>query len=164
MIWNLKLPGLLAKGNPDRRFKMHCGVYLVMQNTDRKVLLIRRWRTGYFDGFLSLPSGGVDGGERLVDAVVREANGELGVEIEPANLQLAHVMHRFKRQGDERLDFFFRCHSWSGHPRICEPHKHDRLMWADLSCLPHNLIPYHRRAIVRLLDGVTLSYDGWNLQ
>lgn len=72
---------------------------------DKKVLLLRRFNTGYQDGNYSFPAGHVDEGESVADTLVREAKEEIGVGIKKKDINLAHVMHRKgTSQSDERLD------------------------------------------------------------
>src|SRR6185369_159344 len=60
---------------------------------EKKVLLARRFNTGFEDGNYSVPAGHVDGNEPMTAAMIREAKEEVGIEIQPENLQFAHVMH-----------------------------------------------------------------------
>jgi hypothetical protein len=57
-------------------------VHLVLRDPDGRILLARRSATGYGDGQLHLPSGHLEAGESIVDAVVREALEE-GVSRSP---------------------------------------------------------------------------------
>ena len=54
-------------------------VNLVVQK-DNKVLLMRRFNTGWNDGMYALMGGHVEDNESLFDAAVREAKEELGIE------------------------------------------------------------------------------------
>lgn len=71
--------------------------YLVLVR-ENKILLSRRFNTGFMDGMYSFPAGHLrDDYETLIEAVVREAREEIGVEIDVADLELVHVMHRKQR-------------------------------------------------------------------
>ena len=48
-------------GHWQEKFRAIVSVYLVLQNTDGKVLLLLRKNTGYCDGQYGLPAGHVDG-------------------------------------------------------------------------------------------------------
>ena len=82
---------------PNKRFKIIPTVYLVLRR-GRHILLARRCNTGFHDGEYSLPAGHLDGHETLVQAVVREAKEEIGIQLNRNRLRLGHVMHRRKGQ------------------------------------------------------------------
>jgi 8-oxo-dGTP diphosphatase len=124
-----------------------------------KILLIRRFQTGYMDGYYSIPAGHLDGNEPVRLAAVREAYEEIGVRIDPAQIQFAGVFHR--SEGDERVDFFVHVLSWGGEPVNTEPDKCDELRWADMNELPGNTIPYIRQAIMNFKAGVAFEEFGW---
>lgn len=113
------------------RFKIIPAVYVLLIE-DSQVLLMRRFQTGYSDGKYSLPAGHLDGGESLIQAAVREVAEEVGVVIDPCDLELVHVMSRPKANDAERVDFFFKAEKWVGIPQIIEPNKCDDLRWTKL--------------------------------
>jgi 8-oxo-dGTP diphosphatase len=124
-----------------------------------KILLSRRYQTGYMDGHYSVPAGHLDGGETVRMAAVREAREEIGVGIKPEDITFAGVFHR--REGDERVDFFVHVRNWSGEPVNTEPDKCDDLCWTDVEALPANTIPYIRRAIENFRAGIPFDEFGW---
>lgn len=126
---------------------------------DDKILLLRRFNTGYEDGNYSVVAGHVDAGETVTQAAVREAHEEAGVRIQPGALQVIHVMNR--KSFDERIDFFVRVTAWEGEIRNMEPEKCDDLSWFALASLPTNLIPYVRAAIQNYQQGSFYSELGW---
>src|SRR5512145_2508549 len=107
---------------------------------DEKVLLLRRFNTGYEDGNYSVVAGHVDAGETVTQTAIREAQEEAGVQIAPENIRVVHVIHR--KSNDERIDFFVHVKAWDGEIRNMEPDKCDDLSWFPLSCLPVNIISY----------------------
>jgi len=70
-----------------------------------KILLLRRWNTGYEDGNYGLPAGHVEDEESITFAACREINEETGVIIRPKDITLVHIMHR--KEKDIRADLFF---------------------------------------------------------
>ena len=126
---------------------------------ENKILLLRRFQTGYMDGHYSVPAGHLDGNEPLRLAAVREAQEEIGVRIDPADIRFAGVFHRF--EGDERVDFFVHVQNWQGEPVNAEPGKCDEICWADIEALPENTVPYVRRAIENFRAGVPFEEFGW---
>ncbi len=99
-----------------------------------KVLLLRRYQTGYEDGNFSVVAGHLDGNETVVAAAMREAREEVGVVLAAQDLRVVGVMHR--RSTDERIDWFVVCERWAGEITNAEPEKCDELCWADPERLP----------------------------
>src|SRR5437868_84124 len=102
--------------------------HLVLRRSD-SLLLMRRYRTGWGDGKYSVIAGHVEPGESPIEAMLREAWEEAGIRIEVENLEFAHVMHRRKANGEEKVDMWFSCERWEGIPHNAEPHKCDDLAW-----------------------------------
>ena len=134
-----------------------------------EVLLSRRYRTGWRDGEYSVPAGHVEAGETVTAAAVREAREEIGITLDPKDLEIVHVMHRAGDVGadgvlaadDERIDFFLAVRRWQGMPFNAEPQKCDDLTWRALSGLPSNMVPYVRSALERVREGMGYSEFGW---
>ena len=126
---------------------------------DNKILLARRFNTGYRDGEYSVPAGHLDGNETVIAAGIREAKEEVGVDIDASNMTFSSVMHRI--EGDERVDFFVHIHEWSGEIVNAEPDKCDDLRWTNMNDMPANIIPYVARAIQNHLNSVTFDEFGW---
>ena len=139
---------------------MIASVYLLLINDKDEVLLLRRHNTGFKDGELGLPAGHVDGGERMVDAMCREAKEEAGLNLDPKNLKLAHTMHR-QCDDHERVDFFFMCKELEGEPTNAEPHKCSELVWAPLDNIPDDVIDYYKYMFTLVNKNEPYSDIGW---
>jgi mutator protein MutT len=131
------------------RFPVTVHLFFFREN---QILLLRRFNTGFRDGEYSVPAGHLDGGETVMQAAVREAKEETGLEIAEADLSFSTVMHRI--EDDERVDFFVQVHQWQGEPFNAEPEKCDDLCWADINALPANTVPYVRQALANHLAGL----------
>lgn len=140
------------------RFKMIASSYAFFIK-DGKILLSRRFQTGYEDGKLSVPAGHVEDGETITQALIRETKEETVVTLLPSQFFLSHVMHR--KSNDIRMDFFFRINAWNGTPVNCEPDRCSEFVWARVSDLPHDTIPYIRHAINCVSENVWYSEFGW---
>ncbi len=141
------------------RFKLVSAVHLFLIR-DQQVLLLRRFNTGYEDGNYSVVAGHLDGGEEIKAAMIREAQEEIGIELNYDDLEINQVMHRLS--GDERIDFFLHASRWQGTIENKEPHKCDELSWHKLNDLPDNLIPYIRRALTNYHAGRLFDSFGFS--
>ncbi len=140
------------------RFKMIASGYLLLIDNG-KILLSRRFQTGYHDGDYSLPAGHIEEHETITQGTVREIKEEIGIKIKPVDLCLVHVMHR--RDTDERVDYFFVAKKWKGKPINKELHKCNDLNWFSLKKLPANTIPYIHTAVQNFLKEKFYSEFGW---
>jgi 8-oxo-dGTP diphosphatase len=142
-------------GTWQQRHKVVLVVFLLFIDKD-KVLLLRRFQTGYKDGFYNVPSGHVDGNESAISAACREAKEEVGVDIKPEWLKLVHTMHE-KAEEHERLNLGFMVDHYNGVIRNAEPHKCDELLWAYIHELPDNIVSSVRGIIENTDQGKPYS-------
>ena len=140
-------------------FRVVAAVHLFLIR-DGQVLLLRRYNTGYEDGWYSVIAGHLDGGEEVTAAMRREAREEAGIEIAPEILRVVGVMHR--KSTEERIDFFLSATAWSGEITNREPTKCDELAWFAMDRLPENVIPYVRRALENYRRGWWFDSFGWS--
>lgn len=140
------------------RFTLRAAVYLLLFQNG-KVLLIRRFNTGWQDGKYSLVAGHVDGGETIYEAMAREAKEEAGIVIQPADLRVVHVMHR--RSDREYIDFFLTTDIWDGDPFIAEKDKVDDMVWVPIETLTEDVLPYIRNAVGFHKQKIFFSENGF---
>ena len=126
---------------------------------ENQILLLRRFNTGFRDGEYSVPAGHLDGKETVIAAAAREAEEEIGVQIEAKDTIFSSVMHRI--EDDERVDFFVHVHTWRGEPFNAEPDKCDDLCWVNIDQLPANTIPYVKQALRNHMNGIQFDEYGW---
>jgi 8-oxo-dGTP pyrophosphatase MutT (NUDIX family) len=143
----------------NHRHKLTGDVHLLLLNRDGQVLFGRRQNTGFEDGAWHVPSGHLEAGESVVQALIREAKEEIGVTIDPEHVEFAHIMHN--SSGGGRAAFFFTVHRWGGVPENREPEKCSELHWFPLDALPDRLIDYCRVALSHIADGQAFSVYGW---
>lgn len=136
--------------------------YLVLIRNN-KILLLRRFNTGYEDGNYSLIAGHVESGESFTQCIIREAKEEAGITLKPEDLDVVHVMHRNSglAENNERIDIFFKASDWEGKIQNKEPHKCEDLSWFSLQDLPANIIPYIKKSIENILDKKYYCEHGW---
>lgn len=124
----------------EKRNKVSITALLLLCN-DNKILLTRRYNTGYEDGNYSLPGGHVEKGEEVRKAAIREAYEELEVKINMQDLKVEKVFNR-KVNDDAYVDFILKCNKWEGEVKNKEPDKCDEIIWADTTDLPNNVLPF----------------------
>lgn len=140
------LPALLdAATYAPGRYRPVVDVHLLLTDGDR-VLLGRRRDTGYADGeWQIMPSGHLEEGESVVDAAVREAREELGIEVD--GCEVVHVMHHRNPGGTARIGLFLVPRRYTGTPVNAEQHKCAELAWFPMDGLPERTVPYARAGI-----------------
>ena len=149
----------MAHGVDTRRHQLTGDLHLLLLDTDGQVLFGRRQNTGFEDGAYHLPSGHLEAGESVVEALIREAKEEVGVNIAPEDVEFSHVMHNSSSGG--RVAFFFSVQQWEGTPENREPEKCSELGWFPLDALPAHLIDYCRVALAHITAGQPFSVYGW---
>lgn len=123
--------------------------------------MLKRRGTGWMDGSFSIPAGGLDAGETIRDAAIREAYEEVGIRIAPDDLQYAHTLHS-KTGEDVWVGHFFRATAWTGTATLRELDKHSDLQWRTIDDLPSETIPYVRQAILAVAAQEPYSEYGWD--
>lgn len=106
----------------------------VIADADDRVLLVRRAASDTFPGLWELPSGGVDAGESLADAFVREVFEESGLVAE-----IGWYVGSFDYttgSGVRARQFVFHCEKATGHVRL-NAAEHDGFQWAAIDALPN---------------------------
>ncbi len=137
--------------------------YLVLIKNN-KILLLRRYNTGYEDWNYSMVAGHVDKGEGFMDCMIREAKEEAWIEIKRSDLEMVHTMSRNAWDdfnSNERIDIFFKAKKWQWDLINMEPDKCDDLSWFDLDNLPENIIPCIKQAIEHIKKSSFYSESGW---
>jgi len=148
------------------RAKLVPAVHLLLVK-DGRVLLSRRFNTGWEDGKWSVPAGHVDQGETVTEAMAREVREETGILVNKDDLLFLHVMHRRSsgersRAENDRVDFFFTADRWQGEPNIMESHKCDAMEWFPIDALPPDTVAYVRAGIEHAFKKKPFSEFGWN--
>lgn len=140
------------------RFKLHVAVYLLLIK-NKKILLSKRFNTGWMDGNYSLIAGHLDGNETISNAIIRETFEEAKIKIKKKDLIPATVIHR--KAKIEYIDFFFVAKKWTGIPKIGDPKKCNELTWFSLDNLPNNLLPYIKEALDNYKNKIPFFESGW---
>ncbi len=134
----------------------------VILEREGKILLARRFNTGYMDGKYQMPSGHVEANEYPAEAAAREAKEEIGVDIALHDLEFVHSSYRINTVDDsgDYVDFFFRASKWSGELVNAEPEKCDELIWVPATDLPENTVDVIKQVMKYIERGIVFSEIG----
>jgi 8-oxo-dGTP diphosphatase len=112
-------------------------VRLIVEKDGKGLFLLQTKKNG---GKYSLIGGNVERHEFAREALVREANEEAAIIIDPKDLQLVHVLHRHKLKTDESfMVLYFKSVKVFGEPYAQEPKKFSNTAWLALDKLPPNI-------------------------
>ena len=112
------------------------GVGAIIVNAQGKIFLAKRGKEARNEsGKWEFPGGGVEFGEALEQALVREVKEEYGFDIEVQEL-LDVVNHIIPDEKQHWVSPTFLCRYKAGSPRIREPHKCDEIGWFELDRIP----------------------------
>ncbi len=143
-----------------KRFTFRSAVFLVLRDGN-KVLLGKRI-SEHENGNYGLVCGHLDGEETAEQGIVREAKEEAGIDIDPKDLRVLHVMHANIRDGaGEYFNVYLTTDSWKGEITNMELDKCESLDWFDRNNLPENTIKYVRQALDCIDKGIFYSNFGF---
>jgi ADP-ribose pyrophosphatase YjhB (NUDIX family) len=144
------------------RSKIIPATYLMLIK-ENKILLIRRYNTGYEDGNYSMVAGHVEDKESFTDCMIRESEEEIGIKLIKEDLRVVHIMNRRAEteKDADRVDIYFIAKKWRGEIKNKEPLKCDNMSWFKLNNLPENIIPCVKQAIQDIKNQNYYSEFGW---
>jgi len=135
------------------RYQEPVDAHLILRRGN-EVLLARRAGSPYANGLLNCVSGHVDGAfEDIVTTLVREAQEEAGIDVDPADVRAAVVVQHLNPYGAQRTGWFFEVTRWKGEPRICEPTLCTELGFFPLDRLPDDMVAYCRAGLDAYRNG-----------
>lgn len=112
------------------------GVGVIIRNNNT-VLLLKR-KNAHGEGSWSFPGGHLEFCEGICDCAKREVLEETGLEL--TNLKETVFTNDFFKDEDKHyITIFVVADVASGTPRICEPHKCEKMEWFAWESLPENL-------------------------
>ncbi|HSX35325.1 MAG TPA: NUDIX domain-containing protein [Patescibacteria group bacterium] len=143
------------------RFKIPVAASLLLLR-DSKILLSKRFNTGWEDGKYGFMSGHIDGNESFRATICREAREELGIVLHEDDVHFAHLQHHISNA--EYGYLFFTAAKWEGEPANQEPDKCGGIQWFPLNTLPPNLVVGTAEIIEFYRSKVYYSETGFDLK
>ena len=119
---------------------------------DGKLLITQRKPDSHLGGLWEFPGGKIEPGETFEDALVRELDEELGIEVEVGNL-IEDITHDYPEKSVHLK--FFKCRWLKNEP---QPHDVHALAWITREQLRNYEFP---AADARLLDLLTSQDHLW---
>ncbi|GAA0477016.1 NUDIX domain-containing protein [Streptomyces stramineus] len=144
-----------------RRYTCVVDVMVLLHRDDGRVLLLRRAGDVYASGLLAPPGGHLEEGETVTAGALREVGEEVGVTIDPPDMEFCHLVHHRGPEGAARVGVVFTAQRWSGEPRNLEPAKCSGLVWADPARPPADCVPCTAAVLGKFVSGDLLSTHGW---
>lgn len=144
------------------RYKLIPEVFLLFVQ-DGKVLLSRRYQTGWEDGKYCIPGGHGEDRETMREGAAREAKEEIGIDIAVDDLEFVLTQHRWSPDPGNphgRVGFYFVPKKYAGEVHNAEPEKCDDLQFFPLDNLPPNTVAFTQAALAAYKAGK--KYDEFN--
>lgn len=122
----------------------------VLLEKDGKILLSLRQNTGWADDQMTIPGGHTEPGETVVQAAIREAKEELGLELKASDLNYLCTENKITNRPYVSVIFTVQT---SQEPKNTEPEKCKELVWADPNNLPDNVTDNFKKIIQKTYLG-----------
>ena len=126
-------------------------VNMIIRDGDKILLFLRN--DGFFNyngGYWVIPAGHIEAHETAKSAAIREAKEELGIDIDPADIEFAHVISNLASR-TECFDFFFIVNKYTGTIRNCEGDKCAEMHWFTMDEI---------RALPQVVSTTRIALDG----
>ncbi|MEV7157047.1 NUDIX domain-containing protein [Streptomyces misionensis] len=138
------------------------GVHLYLEDAHGRILLGLRHPDSAYAGSMWHFLAGHCEREDAVSCLIREAEEEAGLVIDPDDVELVHLVHLVDSPSARpRIGLVFRARTWSGTPAVREPDRCVEWRWWNPKDLPDAVVPYTRQAIEGVLAGRLYSQRGW---
>ncbi|MEU8472688.1 NUDIX domain-containing protein [Streptomyces sp. NPDC029006] len=157
-------PPRLLRDEAPKGTELHIiGVHLYLEDAHGRILLgLRHPDSAYAGNTWHFLAGHCER-EDAVSCLIREAEEEAGLIIEPDDVELVHLIHLVDSPSTRpRIGLVFRARTWSGTPDVREPDRCVEWRFWNPKDLPTDVVPYTRQAIEGVLAGRLYSQRGWD--
>lgn len=125
---------------------------------DKKVLMLEK--SAFKGGGYGLIGGKVEPMESAKQALIREANEEANIVLNPASLNLVHTIHHSKRN-QSVITLIFEADLWKGKVKNKEPKLHKGFEWYSLQKIPFETTDHLKHALTNYRKGIPYSEYNW---
>ncbi|MEU8463349.1 NUDIX domain-containing protein [Streptomyces sp. NPDC029003] len=154
--------GVAPRAEPGGRARPNIvGVHLYLERDGRILLGLRSPDAAFAASTHHFLAGHCEQ-ESAVTCLVREAEEEAGLVIDPADVELVHVVHLVDHPGGPpRVQLVFRARRWEGTPQVREPDRCVSWGWWPADALPTPVVPYARATVDGVRAGRLYTELGW---
>lgn len=110
---------------------------------------------------ISQQVGHVENNESMKTATCREAKEELGIDINPEDLEFVCMIHK-NTNNVIYYNGYFKATKWKGEPTIKEPEKNEEIKWVNINELPDYVVDDRIEAIENYKNKIKYSEFGWD--
>ncbi len=143
-----------------KRFTCPVAVHIFLMRGNQLFLQLRNHTSSFAHEHYVL-AGHIDGNETLIQTAIREAKEEIGIQINPDDLEFATFCHS-NTDNHEYIQVYFWCRKWTGTIQNNEPDKCSSFGFYDLDHLPDTLVPQLKVALKNALNKIPYYENGWN--
>lgn len=115
-----------------RKADYYAAVYGIIKDNLGNTLFIKRKNTWFQDGLYGLPAGHIEWQETYFEALQREMQEEIGIEIQEKDTKLIHICHRINLWERVYFDMYFEITWYTGTARNNEPEKCEEIRFLDI--------------------------------
>lgn len=135
------------------RYTSIVDVLMLPYREDGRMPLLRRAEDQYAAGQLTVVGGHLEAGESPLEGAIREAEEELGIQVDPTDAEFCGLFQFVAADGTRRLGAAWVTRHWEGTPTNKEPEKHAELLWAEPGDPPNDCHPYTQGVLRHFVEG-----------
>jgi len=129
------------------------GIGVIIVNKDGNILFIKR--KGDHAPYFSIPGGRLEAGETFEQCAIREIEEEIGITIkDPKVIAVTNNLKTYKNEGVHYISIILVAEDFSGEPRIMEPEKHEKWVWASPKNIPMPHFDASERGVECYVNGL----------
>ena len=111
--------------------EFYAAVYWIIKNEKWEVLFWKRCNTEYMNGYYELPAWHIEWYETYFEALQREMNEEIWIDIQESDVTLVHISHRIIKGERVYFDVYFNITNWKGELKNNEEERCEEIIFLN---------------------------------